>query len=54
MKTIAEEQEEKIGKAIAEVLQLKKNKLGRYDTTWGDKTDLGLYWIIERIIEETK
>lgn len=39
---------------LAEVLGLKKSLDGRYDTTWGDKTALGLYLTVVRIIEEGK
>jgi len=40
------------GKALANLLHLKKNKNGRYDTSWGDKTELGLYLTIKRVVEE--
>jgi len=40
-----------IGHKLAEVLQLKRKKNERYDTLWGDKTDLGLYETIKRIID---
>ena len=33
-------------------LRVKRN--GRVDTTWGDKTPLGLYQVIKRVFEEKK
>jgi hypothetical protein len=42
------------GLLLAEVLGLKQKPNGRYDTTWGDKTPLGLYLTVQRIIEEGK
>jgi len=42
----------KIGKEVIYLLHLKKNKDGRYDTAWGDKTVLGLGATIERIVIE--
>jgi hypothetical protein len=51
--------EEKIlrGKKLAEILNLKlhlayaeDNEKTRYHTTWGDKTALGLYNTVERIL----
>lgn len=41
-----------MGKLIADILQVKMNKSGRYVTTWGDKTALGLYRTVKRIIDE--
>ena len=40
------------GQLLAEVLQLKKLRNGRYDTQWGDKTALGLFLTVQRIINE--
>lgn len=42
----------KIGQEIADMLMLRKTNNGRYETTWGDKTPLGLYLTLKRIIEE--
>lgn len=39
------------GELLAETLQLKK-KAGRYLTTWGDKTALGLFLTVKRIVNE--
>lgn len=39
------------GKQLAEILGLKKNRAGRYDTTWGDKTEIGLYRTARRVLE---
>ena len=45
-----------IGKCIAEFLDLRRIEkgefTGQYKTTWGTKTDLGLYLCIKRILEE--
>jgi hypothetical protein len=41
------------GEKIAEILMLhKQRKNGRYPTTWGDKTALGLFNTLERLINE--
>ncbi len=40
------------GQAIAELLGLELKKNGRYDTTWGDKTPLGLYLTVRRFVED--
>jgi len=40
------------GELLANLLHLKKNDKGRYDTAWGDKTALGLYLTIKRVIDE--
>lgn len=45
-------EETKRGHLIAAVLMLKKKRdNGRYNTAWGDKTALGLYRTVKRIIE---
>jgi hypothetical protein len=41
----------KLGENIATVLGLRTNEFGRYNTTVGDKTALGLYLTIRRIVE---
>ena len=40
------------GKKWAEILGLKKNKEGRYNTSWGTKTALGIYLVIKRLVKE--
>ena len=48
---LTEEEQTRRGELLAEVLGLKKKrKSGRYDTAWGDKTALGLFRVVERII----
>jgi len=56
-----EREEARRGKLLAEVLGLKPltkrttdtaADIGRYATTWGTKTDLGLFRTVKRIIEE--
>lgn len=53
MKDLTEEQEKKIGEEIIELLDLKIKKNGRVNTSFGDKTPLGLGRVILRIIEES-
>lgn len=43
--TIAEQ--DKIGKDIAEILQMHKNRAGKYKTCWGDKTNVGIFNMIK-------
>lgn len=40
------------GDKLATVLGLKRNEVNRYDTTWGDKTNLGLALTVQRILIE--
>ena len=40
------------GNALIELLQLKVKNNGRVDTIWGDKTPLGLYRMVSRVINE--
>lgn len=53
-KIITEDEEKRRGEILIQVLHLKKdrNAPGRYLTTWGNKTPLGLFRTIERIIED--
>lgn len=55
---LTEEEEARRGEALAEVLNLKKirggHDAGRYPTTWGTKTALGLYRTTRRIITNDK
>lgn len=41
-----------LGKKLAYVLLLNTNEKGRYDTTWGDKTEKGLEVTVKRFIED--
>lgn len=43
---------ESIGEELAEFFQLDKNSIGRYDTSWGDKTLQGLGRSVERVIQK--
>ena len=43
-----------IGHDIINMLFLKVKKNGRVDTTWGDKTPLGLYLTLQRIMGEER
>lgn len=52
LEQLTEAEEIKRGELLAQVLGLKLNKRGRYDTEWGDKTDLGLFRIVERIVKD--
>lgn len=47
-----EQRQTKIGLVIADMLGLTQTKQGRYYTTWGTKTPLGLCLSIQRIIKE--
>jgi hypothetical protein len=50
--TLTEEQEAQRGALLAEVLKLRRDREhpDRWQTTWGTKTDLGLFRIVERIL----
>ena len=51
---MTEEQEIKLGKQLVEVLHLRTKRLnGRIETTWGDKTILGLYRTVYAIVNMT-
>jgi hypothetical protein len=46
-----------IGEKIAEILMLREDKgyfPKRYKTTWGNKTALGIYGTVKRLIEENQ
>lgn len=43
-----------VGLKVAEVLQLRCNKEGRYDTSWGSKTLVGLGSTVLRVIQDAK
>lgn len=49
MKNLTIEQQDKLGKIIAEIFNIKKNKQNRYITSWGDKTPFGLVETLLRI-----
>jgi len=50
-----EAEKERRGQLLAQVLRLKKKRdNGRYDTHWGDKTALGLFLTVQRIINDGK
>jgi len=51
MKNYTEEEKEKIGKELAEILQLRKDKdcKGRYSLIWGNKTNTGIFETIRRL-----
>lgn len=51
-----ETEETKRGALLAEVLGLKRDKRNKahWATSWGSKTDLGLFQTVKRIIEEGK
>jgi len=51
MKTLAIEKQDQLGEEIASIFHLKKNKNGRYNTMWGDKTAIGLLNVVYRIVE---
>lgn len=51
-----EDESARRGALLAEVMGLKRDKIARshWATSWGSKTDLGLFKTIKRIIEEGK
>lgn len=49
----AKENSEALGLKLIEVLGLKVKKNGRVDTSWGDKTPVGLALTVESIVEES-
>ncbi len=51
---IATDRMRAIGDEIIEMLHLKVKSNGRVDTTWGDKTPLGLYLTLQRMMGEEK
>ena len=53
MEMLSEQQARKVGEQIIEMLGLTKNKNGRYNTTWGDKTVEGLGRCAQRIVVES-
>lgn len=49
---ITEAEQIRRGEMLAEVLELRKGANGRFNTTWGDKTALGLFLTVSRIINK--
>jgi hypothetical protein len=47
-----EAEETRRGELLAEVLELRRKANGRVDTAWGDKTPLGLFKTVSRIINK--
>lgn len=43
----------KKGLALAKMLKLKKNKQGYYITTWGIKTDSGLWLVVNEFMKNS-
>jgi hypothetical protein len=43
-----------VGENIIDLLYLKVKENGRVDTSWGDKTPLGLFLTLERLMKEDK
>ena len=54
--TLTKEQQTRKGEEIAELLNLKHSAdfTDRYDTSGGDKTALGLYLTVKRLMEAVK
>lgn len=46
------EEQSKIGESIASILMLRRNKQGRYKTTWGDKTAIGIFNLIPSLFDK--
>jgi len=51
MKTFSIEKQNELGKEIALILCLKKNKNEKYVTMWGEKTAIGLLNLVCRIVK---
>ena len=56
MKTYTIEEQDAIGKKLATILKLKKDKehKDRYQTEWGSKTSIGIFNTIIRIADDIK
>lgn len=52
LEKLTEQEEEKRGKLLAEVLRLGRDPIyeDRWLTTWGTKTDLGVFRVVKRIV----
>jgi len=46
-----EEELKAIGESLINMLNLKVKKNGRVDTSWGDKTPLGLALSVKRVLD---
>lgn len=53
MNELTEKQYEMLGNRIISFLYLAKNENKRIDTTWGDKTPIGLGKCIHRMLKES-
>jgi hypothetical protein len=51
MAALSEEEQAKYGEEIAGLLMLRKKRNGRYRTSWGDKTALGLFRTMTKVID---
>ena len=51
---LSEQEQTRRGGMLADVLLLRKDHEGRWPSAWGNKTNLGLYRTVKRIIEEGK
>lgn len=49
-RALTEREQEQRGAKTASILGLKKNKRGFYKTSYGDKSDLGLFRMLEMLI----
>ncbi len=54
MKTYTNEEQTEIGKEIAKLFRLKKDRKykGRFQTTWGSKTGIGIFQTILRLADD--
>ncbi len=52
MKNYSIEEQAQIGKEIANILCLCKDRKGRYKTAWGNKTEIGIYNMIKTLAEK--
>lgn len=49
--TLTDSEKSERGRLLGDVLQLRKNRDRFWITTWGSKTDLGLFLTVEKILQ---
>lgn len=55
MGNLTEAEEEIVGKKLVKILMLRKDitNKDRYTTTWGNKTALGIYRLVSRVVTKS-
>lgn len=54
MKRYTDAEWERIGQNIGVIFNIPKDRSGKFKTTWGTKTGLGLIKTLERILDDIK